>query len=135
QKEVEKKLKKIDRLLGEQYAQQRADEQDFIFNKSNDNLNTTNMLGFAKSVFVDGLMYRIQVGAYKNAISEEIFKGISPIYGEPYEGGVRYSVGSFSRLEDAKEAKIYVVEKGLTDAFIIAYYNGKRLPVTAALKL
>tara|TARA_R110001592_G_scaffold36893_2_gene123621 strand:- start:12473 stop:13747 length:1275 start_codon:yes stop_codon:yes gene_type:complete len=135
QKDVGKKLKKIDHLLADEYANKRTTDNDFVFNKSADNVNVKNSLGFAKSVFVEGLVYRIQVGAYKNAIPETVFKGISPIYGEPYNVGIRYSVGSFSRFKDAKEAKTYVVERGLTDAFIIAYYNGKKLPIAAAIKL
>jgi hypothetical protein len=135
QKEVIKKLKKIDHLLADEYVNKRAMDNDFAFNKSADNVNAKNSLGFAKSVFVEGLVYRIQVGAYKNAIPETIFKGISPIYGEPYEAGIRYSVGSFSRFTDVKEAKTYVVERGLADAFIIAYYNGEKLPIAAAIQL
>lgn len=133
-KEVEFKIKQITRLLEVEYAKNNQQESNFAFNKSVDN-NNSNSLGFAKSVFVQGLVYRIQVGAYKNSISEDIFKGLSPIYGESFTDGIRYSVGSFAKLNDAKEAKNYVVEKGLTDAFVIAYNNGKKLPIAAAMKL
>lgn len=135
QKDLAKKLKKIDHLLADEYANIRGEDKDFAFYKSADNLNNKNSLGFAKSVYVEGLVYRIQVGAYKNAIPETIFKGISPIYGEAYDSGIRYSVGSFSRFIDAKEAKKYVVKKGLTDSFIIAYYNGKKITIKQAIDL
>jgi hypothetical protein len=48
---------------------------------------------------------------------------------------VRYSVGAFPKFDYAKQAKMHVVNIGLKDAFIVAYFNGKRVNINEALKL
>lgn len=80
-------------------------------------------------------VYKIQIGAYKNKISPETFKGLAPVSEDPYEGGVRYSVGAFGKLQYAREAKNYVHEVGLKDAFIVAYFKGRRISLQEALVL
>ncbi|MFT6200616.1 MAG: hypothetical protein ACJARP_001914 [Vicingaceae bacterium] len=92
---------------------------------------------FDKSATVkeEEVVYRIQIGVYTNKISKEIFSGLSPVSEDPYEGGVRYSVGAFPKFDYAKQAKMHVVNIGLKDAFIVAYFNGKRVNINEALKL
>jgi hypothetical protein len=82
-----------------------------------------------------GLVYRIQIGVYKNKISKEIFKGLSPVYEEPYSGGVRYSVGAFGKLTYAKQAKEHIVNMGLKDAFIVSFYNRKKINIKTAIAI
>lgn len=124
-KSVKAKMSRINRLLVQQ-RKEGGNYQPTIFSKSmNENIPT---------VHRKGLVYRVQIGAYKNVIDKAIFKGLSPIYADPYPGGIRYSVGAFSRLEDAREAKKYIADIGLSDAFVVVYLNGERISFEAAKK-
>lgn len=113
------KIKSIEQLISKkEYALQ----ENFVFNKST-------------SVESEDVIYKIQIGVYKNKISPDIFNGLSPVSEDPYEGGVRYSVGAFPKFDYAKQAKAHVVEVGLKDAFIVAYFQGKRISIKDALML
>ncbi|GAB4377404.1 MAG: hypothetical protein Kow0075_05850 [Salibacteraceae bacterium] len=80
-----------------------------------------------------GVVYRVQIGAFRNAINPEIFKGIKPIFGESVGNGLtRYTVGQFPDFASADFAKDEVREIGYPDAFVVAYLNGKRIPVEQA---
>jgi len=83
-----------------------------------------------------GLIYQIQIGYYKNLIVSEVFRGLTPIMGKTMpNGGVTYAIGMFEKSADAQQAKNYVKSLGLTDAFIIVSYNGKRITLAEATKL
>ncbi len=77
-----------------------------------------------------GVFYRIQLAVYKIRLAPDHFKGLSPITTEkiPDKNLIRYFVGKFYRLEDAKSALVKVRAYGHTDAYIIGYYN--RTPST-----
>ena len=82
----------------------------------------------------EGVIYRIQIGIFKNLDSRSYFKGIEPIMAESIEGKdvIRYSVGLFSRYNDAIAALDRVKEKDFIDAFIVAFNNQKRIQVKLA---
>lgn len=82
-----------------------------------------------------GLVYQVQIGVYKNVITPQLFKGLTPLYGKTVPNGISYATGMFEKLEDATEAKNYVRSMGLTDAFVIAFYNNKQVSVAEAQKL
>lgn len=81
------------------------------------------------------LTYQVQVGVYKNKILYEIFKGLTPVYGKTTPAGVSYAIGMFEKFSDANQAKEYVKSMGLTDAFVVAYNNKKRITPAEAQKL
>jgi hypothetical protein len=51
------------------------------------------------------------------------------------KGQIRYSSGKFQSVEDAKTRRKEAVEKGVADAFIVAYYQGKRIAIAEANQL
>jgi len=81
-----------------------------------------------------GVIYKIQIGVYKNLQSKEFFKGIWPVSAEtiPSSQNLRFLVGMFSLFSDALLAIDYVKKTGFKDAFIIAYYNKKKTSVKEA---
>lgn len=84
----------------------------------------------------EGLVFRVQIGAFRNAINPETFKGLSPIGGEQTpEGLIRYQAGMFNRYEKANAIKNDLKKYGYNDAFVVAYYNGKRITIAEALKM
>jgi hypothetical protein len=82
---------------------------------------------------VGGLFYTVQVGVFSQAMSSETFNNAKPLFSENIEGGkVRYNVGIYDNLLRASEAKAILVEAGLTNAFVTAFFNDKRIPVSEA---
>lgn len=83
-----------------------------------------------------GLVYQVQIGFYKNLNVSEVFRGLTPIMGKTVPGGgVSYSIGMFEKLADAQQAKNYVRSIGLTDAFVVASYDRKKISIAEATKL
>lgn len=82
-----------------------------------------------------GLVYRVQIGFFKSQLAQEHFDGIFPISSEKIDASYyRYTAGNFSKYEEAKNAKIQVLKKGYTDAFIVAYIDGVKVPISKALE-
>jgi hypothetical protein len=75
----------------------------------------------------DGLIYRIQLGVFRNEVTPPFFKGITPVYGFKQEGAdlTGYYAGVFRRKDDAGKALLQVRQKGFRDAFIVAFSDGK----------
>ncbi|HKC68885.1 MAG TPA: hypothetical protein VKG26_11695, partial [Bacteroidia bacterium] len=83
-----------------------------------------------------GLVYQVQIGFYKNLNVSEVFRGLTPIMGKTMPGGgVSYSIGMFEKGADAQQAKNYVRSIGLTDAFVVASYDRKKITLAEAAKL
>ena len=82
------------------------------------------------------VFYTVQVGVYNKKINNNQLLGIEELdaYQAP-NGQYRYSSGKFSSLEDAKNRKVSVISKGITDAYIVAYSNGKRIDINTATAL
>jgi cell division septation protein DedD len=82
-----------------------------------------------------GIYFMVQVGAFKNPIPQNLFKGITPITGETTaEGLIRYSAGMFKTFESCNYAKNLIREMGYGDAFVVAYIDGKRVSLRDALE-
>lgn len=77
----------------------------------------------------DGLVFKVQMGAFKNPIPQDLFKGISPVTGQTTnQGFIRYSAGLFLTCESAEQAKKEIRSLGFPDAFVVAFFDGKRIP-------
>ena len=80
-----------------------------------------------------GLFFKIQIGAFRNPVPAEIFKGMEPLVGETTASGLtRYLAGDFGAFEPANWAKNEVRALGYKDAFVVAYHNGKRITMPEA---
>jgi hypothetical protein len=80
----------------------------------------------------EGLVFKVQVGAFRNPIPQDVFKGFSPIVGEKVGDLTKYTAGFFVSFTNADIAKNKIRQLGYNDAFVVAYYNGKRISVTEA---
>ncbi|MFH0756380.1 MAG: hypothetical protein V2B15_03740 [Bacteroidota bacterium] len=85
----------------------------------------------------EGVFYRIQLGAFGQAVEPGMFKGISPITAEtiPERGLIKYYAGKFTRYEDASNALTSVRSNGYEDAFIVSWYNGNPISTEKAKQL
>ncbi|MFN8230118.1 MAG: hypothetical protein U0V03_04265 [Bacteroidia bacterium] len=84
----------------------------------------------------DGLVFRVQIGAFKNALPNNAFRGLNPLNGETVTNGyIRYTAGNFNKFENASAVKNDLKKLGYNDAFVVVYYNGKRIALNEALAI
>ena len=85
----------------------------------------------------EGLVYRIQVAAFRRPVSPSVFKGLSPIYAFTIPGSDlrKYYVGMFRRLSDARDALEVVKATGFGGSFISAYNGGSPVSTEYAAEL
>ncbi|MDQ3193120.1 MAG: hypothetical protein M3Q58_16170 [Bacteroidota bacterium] len=79
----------------------------------------------------DVVVFRIQLGAYSRKLSKNIFENIDDITIVTNEDGLsRYLAGSYTDYNEAVKEKINFVLNGFNGSFIVAYKNGKRIPLS-----
>ena len=76
-----------------------------------------------------GLVYRVQVGAFAKPIPQDLFKEFNPVSGEKIgkTNITRYMVGFFNNSADVVKARTQIRSLGYSDAFVVAYCDGKRI--------
>lgn len=79
------------------------------------------------------IVYRVQLGAYKNRISKGIFKntGGEVLEMKADDGYFHYSTKGFKTIQGAAGLRADLVVEGYGDAFITAYKDGKRIPLSS----
>ncbi len=80
-----------------------------------------------------GVYFAVQIGVYKERRSPARMKGISPIDYEEFDGFVRHTFGKFADYNQAKTAQNEIRNSGISDAFVIAYINGRKVSYTEGL--
>ncbi len=90
----------------------------------------------------DELVYKIQIGAYSRGLPSYVknqFDKLSYIRKiENYtddRGVVVYTTGNLNNLGDAIKMQNQVRQEGIEDAFVVPYFNGKRITLEEAKKL
>ena len=74
------------------------------------------------------VVYRVQVGAFRYDLSENIFTGVDDLLVLSGDDDLtRYMTESFSDTENAAKRKVELLTQGFEDAFITAYRNGSRI--------
>lgn len=83
------------------------------------------------------LVYRIQLGVYKQDLPLVAFGGMSPLSAEKILGHelVKYYVGYFSTSKEAKKSLEKVRFYGFTDAFLVPYFEKKKISIQAAREI
>ena len=80
-----------------------------------------------------GLVYKVQIGAFTKRINPGSFRGFAPITAENAGNNlIRYTAGMFEGFSPADLAKNEIRKIGYPDAFVVAYYNGKRVSAADA---
>jgi WD40-like Beta Propeller Repeat len=84
----------------------------------------------------EGLIFKVQIGAFKTRPDDNAFGNITPIAGETTASGyTRYTAGFFDAFPSANGAKNDLSNKGFKDAYVVAYYNGKRISLDSARRI
>jgi epidermal growth factor receptor substrate 15 len=83
-----------------------------------------------------GIVYKVQIGAFKRPLPGNAFGTVSPVAGETTNSGwIRYTAGLFSAFNKALGAKTELNGRGFNDAFVVAYCNGQRISVSKAREM
>ncbi len=104
----------------------RCKSQEIPFGKASNYDELVNLYG---SLSAEGLEFKIQIGAYRNPqnFNYNNLKPLGTVSQKAYDDQItRFSLGSFTTLNDADKMLKQVHGKGRSDAFVTAFYNGKR---------
>ena len=84
-----------------------------------------------------GLIFKVQIAtsSQKKELIPENFNGIENVTYYEAGGIYRYTVGNEKNIEAANILQLKLKEKGFTDAFIVAFNNGKRISLSEALNI
>ena len=84
----------------------------------------------------DGVIYKVQIGSFSKLPSAKVLKGLYPVMANKLPSNIyRCSVGMFKTYDEAKKAQAKVRSAGFSDAFLIAFYNGKKISVSQAVNI
>jgi hypothetical protein len=86
---------------------------------------------------VQGVIYKIQLGAFSVPKNIDWFKGITPLSAESINGGriTKYYAGKFAKLANAEKSLSTIKGMGFKDAFIVAWHNGRTVALSRAQSL
>lgn len=80
-----------------------------------------------------GIVLRVQLGAYRNRLSKSVYKDINDLIEVHTDDGLyKYMTGSYTNFDDAAKHKVDMLLKGYNGAFITAYKDGKRISLMEA---
>jgi hypothetical protein len=78
----------------------------------------------------DDIVYRVQLGAFKNKISSSVFNTSAGVLElKSGESVYRYVTRGYKTIEEAAQIRADLVIQGYSDAFVTAYKGGKRIPM------
>ena len=89
----------------------------------------------SKTKSMDGLVFKVQIGAFENFNLGKYAEGTEGITTEEDAKLNKYTLGSFGRLQVAEDFKKDIVRMGLKDAWVVPYLNGNRIEMKEALKM
>jgi hypothetical protein len=77
------------------------------------------------------IVYRVQLGAFRNKISTSIFgNNIGVLELKTGENVYRYVTKGYETIEEAAATRADLVVQGYSDAFVTAYRGGRRIPMS-----
>ena len=83
-------------------------------------------------------VFKVQIGAYSKDVPVNVVNELIALAGQGIEttkndaGLTVYTVGNFTKYSEAEAKKNELNTKGLSDAFVVAYVDGKRVSVSEA---
>jgi DNA repair exonuclease SbcCD ATPase subunit len=84
----------------------------------------------------NGLVYKVQVGAFRKALPANHYKDFAPVSGQKLGNGItRYMAGYFTKETSANSARGDIRGAGYGDAFVVAYCNGEKISISEARKI
>lgn len=109
-----------------------TDFSAFVGKNLNDKEVYNNLIGLAGNNCAEGLIFRVQIGAYRKPQNFK-HKNLNsleppPTLVTPYPDGItRFTMRDFTTLKDAEAFRQECIRLGTKDAWITASYNGNRM--------
>jgi len=92
---------------------------------------TATTTGAEETFSKSDIVYRVQLGAFKNKISTSVFNTSAGVLElKTGESVYRYVTKGFKTIEEAAAVRADLVIQGYSDAFVTAYKEGKRIPMS-----
>lgn len=105
-------------------------------NTSNTNDNNTNTNNNSNNASSKALYYRVQIAASRRSVeTDQYFGNLDEVLEDFTAPWYRYMTGYFTSFNTAWAERNRVRPIGYPDAFVVAYYDGKRVPVYEARML
>lgn len=83
-----------------------------------------------------GLFFTVQVGVFNRPVAESEVKNMPELLTVRLPNGlIRYSSGMFDSVEEALPRRTEAQNRGISDAFVVAYYKGERITIARAKEL
>jgi hypothetical protein len=119
----------ISKLVGNDIIQVPEDEVMKLLNNEIEDLGKMDIDSAANTGFgKDDFVYRVQLGAFKNRISTNVFNTAAGVLElKTGENIYRYVTKGYRTIEEAAGARADLVLQGYNDAFVTAYKSGKRI--------
>ena len=100
---------------------------------SGSNASTDSYGSYKKGKSVQGLVYKVQIGAYRNYDITKYFNRHDNFSGTVDEDGtMRYTLGSFGDYWEADKFKSYLRSMGVRGAWVVAYKDNRRVSMKDA---
>ncbi len=91
--------------------------------------------GNVKSKTVPGVIFKVQVGSFRNKDLSKYFDNNPNFSGEVDKDGIKkYTLGNFADYWEANTFKKALRDMGVKDAWIVPYKNGERVPIKDVLE-
>lgn len=78
-----------------------------------------------------GITYKVQLSARSDRVSLAqrgvVFKGLSNVAEYSEDGMYKYTTGDFKTIAEAKKARLDLLSKGFSGAFVVPFYKGSRV--------
>ncbi len=104
-------------------------------NLEEDNLSTKPILEIETKKVKKDVIFRVQIGAYKVVLSNDIFKGVPNVVSfTSNDGYTRYFTGSFSSYKDAVRHQNDMLIRGFEGSFVVAFKDGKKVGLYSAIR-
>jgi hypothetical protein len=87
--------------------------------------------------YIKGLVFKVQIGAYRKRDLSHVLEGEKPqeVFGQEQSEGVNmYTLRHFRNYQKANQFKKELRAMGLKDAWIVAFKDGKRVPLKDVLQ-
>lgn len=83
-----------------------------------------------------GLVFTVQVGAFRKPVPSKAFSSLTPVNAERLSNGlVCIIAGFFENSSSANAARKQIRNGGFSDAFLVSYCDGERIPLYQALEM
>ncbi len=83
---------------------------------------------------IDGVVFKVQIGAFKNKDLSKYFENNENFGGETADGTQKITLGQFRDYWEADTFKKYLREMGVKDAWIVPYQDGVRVEIKDVLE-